>query len=53
MPVEVWLDEQNRPVQVAQRAAVGGQPTATTVAISAYDEPVRISAPPAIQLSTD
>ena len=50
IPVDLWLDAQNRPVQAVQRISVSGQQTTTTIAISAYNKPVTITAPPADQV---
>jgi hypothetical protein len=52
IPVDLWLDAQNRPVKAVQKVSVNGQQTSTTVSISDYNKPVTITAPPADQVST-
>jgi hypothetical protein len=52
LPVELWIDGKGRPVQVTEKLSVSGQEATTKVAISKYNEPVTISAPPAAQVST-
>jgi hypothetical protein len=52
IPVELWIDAEGRPVKITQRLAVSGQTSDTTVSITAYNTPVRISAPPANQVSS-
>ena len=52
IPVELWIDAEGRPVKITQRVAVSGQTSDTTVSITAYNTPLRISAPPADQVSS-
>jgi hypothetical protein len=53
IPVELWVDEQGRPVKITQRLAVAGQTSDTTVLVTGYDKPVHILAPPGDQVSTE
>ncbi|WP_448624010.1 hypothetical protein [Geodermatophilus sp. URMC 64] len=52
LPVQLWVDVEGRPVQAGQELTVQGQDVATVVTFSEFDEPVRISAPPADQVAT-
>jgi hypothetical protein len=46
IPLELYLDSQDRPVQVTENLTVQGQRVTSKNVISKYDEPVSISAPP-------
>lgn len=52
IPVDLWVDDQGRPVQVTEKIAVAGQEVDVKVGISKYNQPVSISAPPANQVAT-
>ncbi|WP_375493046.1 hypothetical protein [uncultured Jatrophihabitans sp.] len=47
IPVDMYLDNQNRPVQISSHTTVLGKSTNSVATISRYDQPVAISAPPA------
>ncbi len=51
LPVDLWVDQQHRPVQIVEKLTVQGQPVTTTVTIGNFDAPVSISAPPASQVA--
>ncbi len=51
LPLEAWLDSQNRLVQLTEDLTVGGQDASTKITVSNYDQPVSIAAPPADQVS--
>lgn len=46
IPLQLWIDRQGRPVQVTENFSVQGQQVSSTVAISRYNAPVSITAPP-------
>jgi hypothetical protein len=52
LPLELYIDDQGRPVQVTEDFQVQGQKVSTTVKVSNYDKPVSITAPPANQVGT-
>ena len=52
LPVDLWVDEQGRPVKVSEELTVQGQQITTVVTLSDFDEPVTVTAPPADQVST-
>ncbi|HEV7205700.1 MAG TPA: hypothetical protein VGN18_13910 [Jatrophihabitans sp.] len=52
VPVQLALDAKSRPVRVAITASVSGQSVDTTLALSHFDEPVTITAPPAASVSS-
>jgi len=51
IPVDLWLDSENRPVQFLMNLSVQGQSVSTKVAMSNFDKPVTITAPPADQIA--
>lgn len=51
IPITLDVDQKGRPVHVAVTVALGGANYQFTVAVSKFDAPVRISAPPANQVS--
>lgn len=52
VPVDLWLDAQDRPVQVTEGTTVAGKPTSTKVLYEKLNEPVSITAPPADQIAS-
>jgi hypothetical protein len=52
LPVDLWLDDQGRPVQFVENLTVQGKPVATKVTITNFNAPVTITAPPANQITT-
>ncbi|MHA3702248.1 hypothetical protein ACXR2U_08675 [Jatrophihabitans sp. YIM 134969] len=52
VPVKLWLDASDRPVQVTASPTVRGTATPLTVTLSAWDAPVTITAPPAAQVAS-
>jgi hypothetical protein len=52
LPLDLYVDDKGRPVQVTENFKVQDQQVATTVKVSAYDQPVTITAPPADQVGT-
>lgn len=52
LPVELWVDDQGRPVKVTEDVTVQGQQIDTVVTLGAFDAPVTITAPPADQVAT-
>jgi hypothetical protein len=52
IPVNIWVDSRNRPVQMSETFAVKGQTVSFTVTIGQYNQPVTITAPPTSQVST-
>jgi hypothetical protein len=53
LPLELYIDDQGRPVQVTESLQVQGQSISTDVKVSDYNKPVSVTAPPASQVSTD
>lgn len=53
LPVQLWLDDQGRPIKLTQEVTAGGQSVSTLITLSKYNAPVTITAPPADQISTD
>jgi hypothetical protein len=53
IPVELYLDDANRPVEVDELFTVQGERIAIRFWFHDYDAPVAITAPPADQVSTD
>jgi hypothetical protein len=51
IPVDLYLDDQNRPVLTTTSLAVQGQTATTKVAITNYDQPVAINPPPASEVA--
>lgn len=52
IPLDLWIDDQGRPVQLTEKIKVQGQEADIKVDISKYNQPVSISAPPADQVAT-
>lgn len=52
IPVDLWIDNQGRPVKVAEKLNVQGKSLNVTGTITKYNQPVTITAPPASQVST-
>ncbi|MBV9650131.1 MAG: hypothetical protein JO296_08330 [Pseudonocardiales bacterium] len=52
LPIELYVDDQGRPVKATQDITVQGQRTSTVIAFSRFNAPVSISAPPSDQVST-
>jgi hypothetical protein len=52
IPVDLWVDDQGRPVKVTEKVAVQGQSVNVIATIGKYNQPVTISAPPANEVST-
>jgi hypothetical protein len=52
LPIELYVDDQGRPVKATQDLTVQDQHTSTVIAFSKFNEPVSITAPPPDQLST-
>jgi hypothetical protein len=53
LPVEMWIDEQGRPVKVSENLTVQAQQVSTVVTIGKFDAPVTVTPPPADQVATD
>ncbi len=51
IPIQLWLDSKDRPVKVVITVKLGSQSLDLIVGLSAFDEPVTITAPPADQVS--
>ena len=45
LPVDLWLDDADRPVKVQEKIAIGGAPVATSIVISRFGAPVTITKP--------
>lgn len=52
LPVELYLDDRNRPVRFAENFKVAGQSVSTKLDVSDYNQPVTIKAPPASQVGS-
>ena len=52
LPVDLWVDDQGRPVKVTENLSVQGQTVDTEVTIGNFDAPVTVTAPPADQVAT-
>lgn len=52
LPLDLYIDDKGRPVQVSENFKVQDQQVSTTVKVSAYDHPVTITAPPANQVGS-
>ncbi len=50
IPVDLWLDSDNRPVKFIIHVALGGTDFPVTADVSKFDAPVSITAPPASQV---
>jgi hypothetical protein len=53
LPLDLYIDDQGRPIRMTEDLKVQGQEVATNVTVSKYNEPVTVTAPPASQVSTD
>jgi hypothetical protein len=53
LPVQLWVNQQNRPVRIAENFMVQGQSVSTLVTVSKYNAPITITAPPADQVGSD
>lgn len=51
IPVELWLDAEDRPVRLVQTMTVMGEESSTTQDFSAWGESIEVTAPPADQLA--
>lgn len=47
LPIDLYIDNKGRPVQLKENFTAQGQPISTTIDITKYDQPVHIQAPPA------
>lgn len=52
LPIELYVDDQGRPVKATQDMTVQGQHTSTVIEFSKFNAPVTITAPPPDQVST-
>jgi hypothetical protein len=52
LPVDLYLDPKNRPVQIKISARLGTQPIPITVTASRFNAPVTITAPPANEVAS-
>jgi hypothetical protein len=52
IPVDLWLDGSDRPVKFTLHIALGSTALPVTVAISRFDAPLSITAPPASEVSS-
>ncbi len=52
LPLDLYIDDKGRPVQVTEDFKVQDQQVSTTVKVGGYDQPVTIKAPPADQVGT-
>jgi hypothetical protein len=52
IPVDLWLDGSDRPVKFTLHIALGGTALPVTVAISRFDAPLTITAPPPADVSS-
>jgi hypothetical protein len=52
LPLELYIDDQGRPVMFTEDVAVAGQHVSTKVTVTDYNKPVTISAPPASEVGT-
>jgi hypothetical protein len=50
VPIELALDQQNRPVRIAVNVHLGGLSTVVTIDVSRFNQPLQIAAPPADQV---
>ena len=53
VPVDLWTDSHDRPVQLSENISVGGHSVTVQVGVSDFDKPVTISPPPSDQVSAD
>jgi hypothetical protein len=52
LPVELWIDNHGRPVQMSQKFSVQGKVIASLITLGNFNAPLRITAPPSDQVST-
>lgn len=52
IPVDLFVDDQNRPIQATEKLTVAKRAVSSKVTVTKYNQPVTISAPPASQVST-
>jgi hypothetical protein len=52
VPVDLWVDKQNRPLKVVLHIALGGAQFPISVLVSKFGEPLAIQAPPAADVSS-
>lgn len=52
LPMELYVDQQGRPIELTQQLSVQGQTVSTTAKITDYNKPVSIKAPPASQVGS-
>jgi hypothetical protein len=52
IPVDLWIDDQGRPVKIVEKLSIQGKSLNVTATIGKYNQPVSIAAPPANQVST-
>jgi hypothetical protein len=53
IPIELYLDDHGRPVQIVEHFTLNGQTVDTKATFSRYNEPVTISAPPAGEVGSN
>jgi hypothetical protein len=53
LPLDLYVDDQGRPVRVNEDFKVQGQEVSSNVTVTNYNNPVNVTAPPASQVSTD
>jgi hypothetical protein len=53
LPLDLYIDDQGRPVRVNEDFKVQGQEVSSNVTVTDYNKPVTVTAPPASQVSTD
>lgn len=53
VPIKVNLDEHGRPVRITVEVRLGGLNAEVTIAVSRFDRPVHIVAPPASEVGSD
>jgi hypothetical protein len=53
LPLDLYVDDQGRPIQVSEDFKVQGQQVKSLVSVSDYNKPVTVTAPPASQVSTN
>ncbi|MGH8861910.1 MAG: hypothetical protein ACRDVG_11880 [Jatrophihabitantaceae bacterium] len=52
VPVEMYVDGQGRPTRVSERFTISAHPVSFVIALSRFNQPVRITPPPANQVGT-
>ncbi|MGZ4549165.1 MAG: hypothetical protein ACXVF0_06560 [Blastococcus sp.] len=53
LPIEMWVDDQGRPVKFSEDLTVKAQHVSTVVTLGKFDAPVTVTPPPADQVATD